>query len=99
VSDIDKKTVENLTKLSRIECTEEEQEAILRDLKRILNYIELLNEVDTEHVPPCNHVLDDIANVLREDEVGAILPREEFLANAPSQIGGMIRVPPVIKQT
>lgn len=99
MSDIDKKTVENLTKLSRIECTEEEQEAILRDLKRILNYIELLNEVDTEHVPPCNHVLDDIANVLREDEVGAILPREEFLANAPSQIGGMIRVPPVIKQT
>lgn len=94
---LDKQTIKNLTQLSRIDCTEEEQEKLLLDLKNILNYIEQLQEVDTQHVPPCNHVLDDIANVMREDIVGDTMPREVFLANAPSQIGGMVRVPPVMK--
>jgi aspartyl-tRNA(Asn)/glutamyl-tRNA(Gln) amidotransferase subunit C len=36
---------------------------------------------------------------MREDKVGETLPRELFLANAPSHVGGLIRVPPVIKFT
>ena len=40
-----------------------------------------------------------MANVTREDVVGELLNREAFLANAPSHVGGMIRVPPVIKQS
>lgn len=96
---VNKNTIEELTKLSRIGCTEEEQEALLQDLKKILNYFEQLNEIDTEHVLPCNHVLDDIVNVMREDETGETMPRETFLANAPAHIGGMIRVPPVLKST
>jgi aspartyl-tRNA(Asn)/glutamyl-tRNA(Gln) amidotransferase subunit C len=99
MADVDKKTIKSLTQLSRIECSEEEQEALLKDLKKILHYVELMNEVDTTHVPPCNHVMKDIANVMREDIVQEVLPRETFLANAPSQVGGMIRVPPVIKQS
>ena len=99
MAELDKKTIKNLTELSRIECTEEEQEKLLQDLKSILKYVEQLNEIDTTHVLPCNHVLDDIANVMREDKVGDLLPRELFLANAPSHIGGMIKVPPVLKAT
>jgi aspartyl-tRNA(Asn)/glutamyl-tRNA(Gln) amidotransferase subunit C len=97
MADVDKKTIKSLTQLSRIECSEEEQERLLQDLKKILHYIELLNEVDTTHVPPANHVMKDMANVMREDLVKEVMPRETFLANAPSQVGGMIRVPPVIK--
>ncbi len=92
-----KETVKNLVKLSRIGCSEEEQEAILQDLEKIVGYVELLEEIDVTDVPPCKHVLDDLFNVLRDDIVGESLPRDVFLANAPSQIGGMIRVPPVIK--
>lgn len=99
MAEIDKSTIKNLTQLSRIDCTEEEQEKLLKDLKSILNYVEQLNEIDTTHVPPCNHVLEDIVNVTREDVVGDVLSRELFLANAPSHVGGLIRVPPVIKQT
>lgn len=97
MADLDRETIKYLSKLSRIDCTEEEQEGLLNDLRKILKYIEQLQEVDTEHVPPCNHVLDDIVNVSREDVVGEILPRDVFIANAPSHIGGMIKVPPVIK--
>lgn len=98
MANVDKETINNLTKLSRIQCSEEEREGLLNDLKNILNYIELLQEADTQDVPPCNQVLEDLVNVMREDQVGPTLPREIFLANAPSQIGGMIKVPTVIKQ-
>jgi aspartyl-tRNA(Asn)/glutamyl-tRNA(Gln) amidotransferase subunit C len=60
--------------------------------------MEQLNEIDTTAVEPCHHVLEDVVNVMREDAVGKTMPRDVFLANAPSQIGGLIRVPTVIKQ-
>lgn len=99
MANLDKETIKKLTHLCRIECDEEEQEALSHDLKKILDYIEQLQQIDTEHVLPCNQVLDDMANVTREDIVGETLSREAFLANAPSHIGGMIRVPPIIKQS
>lgn len=96
--EIDRETIQYLSKLCRIDCNEEEIVSLQKDLKRILTYIELLQEIDTEAVPPCNHVLDDIFNVTREDEVGPSMDRSFFLANSPAHIGGMVRVPTVIKQ-
>lgn len=99
MSKLTKETVKNLIKLSRIDCTEQEQEALLRDLEKILALFEQLQAIDTKDVPPCNQVIEGMANVMREDIVGEVMPRETFLANAPSQIGGMIRVPPVMKSS
>lgn len=96
---ITRATIALLKQLSRIDCDEAEEEALLSDLSKILHYFEQLEELDTEGVPPCNHVLEDFANVWRDDEVGEQLPREVFLANAPAHTGGMIRVPPVLKKT
>ena len=94
-----KETIQELTRLCRIECTEEEQDLLLNDLQKIFAYVEQLQEVETEGVAPCYHVLGHLSNVMREDEIGQVLNRDDFLANAPSQIGGMVRVPPVLKQT
>lgn len=92
---LNKNTIENLTKLSRIACSEEEQEALLKDLRKILAYVEQLQEVDTSHVAPCNHVLSDIVNVEREDVIGHVLARKDFLDNT-QQVGGLVKIPPVI---
>ena len=97
MANINKEMILSLVQLSRIQCSEEEQETLLKNLKQMLDYFELLNEIDTQEVPACNHVLEQIFNVMREDVIGETMPRELFLANAPSQIGGMIRVPPVLK--
>lgn len=97
MANIDKNTIKTLTELSRIHCSEEEQEALLMELKSILNYVEQLQEIDTNHVTPCNHVLENMANVMRDDAAGDAMPRETFLALAPSHTGGMIRTPPVMK--
>jgi aspartyl-tRNA(Asn)/glutamyl-tRNA(Gln) amidotransferase subunit C len=94
---LDQETIKQLTKLSRIKCSQKEQESLLQDLQRILNYVEQLRELDTQNVPPCNHVLAHIVNVMRDDTVGTTLSREAFLADAPAHIGGLIRVPPVLK--
>ncbi|MCB1111841.1 MAG: Asp-tRNA(Asn)/Glu-tRNA(Gln) amidotransferase subunit GatC [Chlamydiales bacterium] len=98
MSNLNRESVEKLTELCRIECTEAEVEALLKDLKSILDYIDQLQEVDTSNVEPCNHVLAEIHNVMRDDIVGETMPREVFLANAPSHTGGMIKVPPVISK-
>ncbi len=98
MADFDHQSLEYLKRLCRIECSEEENEDILASLSRVLEYMAQLNEVDTEHVRACRYVLRGmLRNRMREDEIKDLLPREQFLANAPDQIGGMIRVPPVLK--
>ncbi len=98
MSKLDKEQIKYLTQLCRIDCNEDEQNDLLKDLGEILNYMEQLNDIDTSSVKPCYQVLEDVSNVMREDTIGDTMPREIFLANAPSQIGGLIRVPTVIKQ-
>ena len=98
MSEFSSKDLSHLKNLCRIDCTEQEEADILSSLRQILRYMEQLSEVDTEKTPPCNYVLRSMANHhLREDKVGKLLPREQFLANAPEQIGGMIRTPPILK--
>lgn len=97
--ELNEETIKELSKLCRIGISGAEQKTLLEDLKKILNDMESLKQIDTQHVQPCYHVLDDMVNVMREDQIEESMPREIFLANAPSQIGGMIRVPTIIKQT
>lgn len=96
---LNKETIKTLTRLSRIDCSEEEQESILKDLEKILAYIDLLQEVDTDGVAPCNQILEDMTCAMRDDVIGETLDRALFLENAPAHVGGMIRVPPVIKSS
>jgi aspartyl-tRNA(Asn)/glutamyl-tRNA(Gln) amidotransferase subunit C len=98
MTNFDHQTLEHLKKLCRIECSEEENQEILTSLKRVLTYVEQLDEVNTENTKTCRYVLRGmLCNQLREDEAKDLLSRESFLANAPDQIGGMIRVPPILK--
>ena len=97
MSKLTKEDIKHLSKLCRIECTEEEQEALMENLSSIIECVESLSEVDTEGVEPCNHVLEDVINVLRKDEESELLDRETFLNNSPDHVGGMVRTPPVIK--
>lgn len=98
MSPFDKNALDHLKKLCRIDCDPDEEVDILQSLGRVLEYMNQLNEVETEGVKPCNFVLRSMAKQqLREDVVKDPMPREQFLANAPDQIAGMIRVPPILK--
>lgn len=99
MQEFDENALNKLTELCHIECTDDERKALKAQMEDILKYIELLATVDTQGVEPCYRILETLKNVMREDEVKELLPREQFLANAPSHVGGMIRIPPVIKFT
>lgn len=86
-----------LAKLCKIAYTDEELDEIAGHLELIVEHAESLKSIDTEGVPPCNHVLKDMEMPFREDKAEDLLDREIFLKNSPEHIGGMIRVPSIIK--
>lgn len=98
MGNFDHQALEHLKKLCRLDCTPEESEDIFHSLNRVLSYMAQLNEINTLETKTCRYVLRGmLKSQMREDEVKDVLSREKFLANAPEQIGGMIRVPPVLK--
>lgn len=92
---IGKKEVEYVARLARLTLSEEEKERFTHQLDQILEYVQQLNQLDTENVLPTSHVLD-LKNILREDEVKPSLPLSEALANAPQANGDFFVVPKVI---
>lgn len=91
--------LEDLQKLARIKLKEEEKKDLLESLQKIVEYINQLDSIDTKDVPCCNHVSQvQNENVVRDDVVGELLSREDLLNNAPDQIGGMIRTPPIMQE-
>lgn len=89
--------LKTLEKLCKIPLDAREEEILLANLNKILAHIEQLNEVDTENVKPCNHVIKNTKAPLREDEPERLIPRDQFLKSTPEHIGGMVKVPKVIK--
>ncbi|MFZ5640674.1 MAG: Asp-tRNA(Asn)/Glu-tRNA(Gln) amidotransferase subunit GatC [Bacillota bacterium] len=87
--------VEHVALLARLELSEEEKDKYARQLNDILGYIEMLDRLDTENVPPTAHVLP-LKNVFREDEVCDHMPNEKALANAPAREGGSFKVPKIV---
>ncbi|HNP85720.1 MAG TPA: Asp-tRNA(Asn)/Glu-tRNA(Gln) amidotransferase subunit GatC [Kouleothrix sp.] len=83
--------VEHVAHLARLRLSADELEKLQHELSHILDYIDMLKEVDVSSIAPTAQVTD-LANVMRDDEVRPSLPREAVLANAPDQRDGMFRV-------
>ncbi len=93
---IDRKVVDHVAQLARLDLSEQERTRYAEQLGRILEYCAKLNELDTTEVEPTSHVIA-ITNVFRDDVVGTSLPRDAVLAGAPDQEDGFFKVPPVIE--
>ncbi len=92
---ITKKDVEYVARLARLKLSEEEKKHFTSQLKRIVEYVEKLSELDTANVEPTAHVLP-LKNVTRKDEVKPSIKREVVLKLAPKAGDGFIKVPRVI---
>ena len=89
---IDDATIEYVGILAKLELSEAEKEAAKKDMGRMLDYIDQLNELDTSGVEPMSHVLP-MRNVFREDVVTNGDGSGDVLANAPEQKDSMYVVP------
>ncbi len=87
--------VEYIAELARLEFSDEEKKILTQQMNQILEYMELLNTVNTDSVEPLSHVLE-LKNVFREDNVKESIPTDEALKNAPSHTDEFFKVPKVI---
>ena len=96
MSKISKEEVERIAQLARIELTEKDTEKYKKELSGILDYIEVLNKVDTTSIDPTAQVTG-LLNVYEEDVKNPSLDRDEILKNAPDKKDGYIKVKPVLE--
>lgn len=81
--------------LAKLELSNEEKEEAKKDMKRMLDYIDKLNELDTNEVEPMSHVFP-VTNVYREDVVLNKEDKDAILLNAPAKKDGSFMVPKTV---
>lgn len=94
---VTREDVENVALLSRLSIDEKDMDKNIQELSDFLEYVDRLQQVDTENVMPTAHVLP-IQNVFREDVVKPSLDRDLVLSNAPESEDGYFRVPKIIEE-
>ena len=83
--------VRHVANLARLGLGDDQLEAMAAQLSSILEYIDQLEKIDTEAIPPTAQV-GELADVMRDDAVRPSLEQEEALANAPAMDDGYFRV-------
>lgn len=91
---VDEKLVREIASLARLDLTVEETAMFVSQFKDILDYVSVLDEVDTENVAPA-YLSSSNVNMPREDRVEESVPTEEFIANAPQAKDDYVVIPRV----
>ena len=92
---IDKNTVKHISKLARISLDEKKTSSLSKDLSSIMNFIEKLNELNTDKTTPLTSIINTSLRS-RDDQVKDGKIREEILKNSPEDNGEFFVVPKVI---
>ena len=93
---IDLKTIKHISKLSRISVDDEKAKKLAEDMNSIFDFIEKLNELDTDNVEPLTSVAETTLK-LRVDEVKSGNIREQVLKNSPDENEDFFVVPRVVE--
>jgi len=95
MSKISAEDVRKVAALARLALPEEKIATYTTQLERILDYVDHLQAVDTEGVPPTTRAVE-VVNVTREDSVEPTPVRDELLDLAPQREGDFFRVPKIL---
>lgn len=91
---VDEKLVKEIAALARLDLSKEETEMFVSQFKDILDYVSILNEVDTENTPPA-YLVSANKSITREDEIEESIPTKEFLSNVPQSRDDYVLIPRV----
>ena len=83
--------IKHIAKLANLPITPEEEKRLEAQLTETLNYVEILNEIDTKNVKPTDHVTGS-ENVTREDIAGLSLSQSQALSNTKKTQNGFFEV-------
>jgi aspartyl-tRNA(Asn)/glutamyl-tRNA(Gln) amidotransferase subunit C len=88
--------IEYISKLARIDLTDEEAKRFSSQFERLFDFIRELQALDVEHVAPTAQVIP-LSNVMRADEITPCLTQAEALANAPDRDGPFFKAPRILE--
>ncbi len=94
--EITEKDIEHIASLAHLEFDADSKKALTGHLKKILSYVEKLNELDTTEIEPTSHVLP-VQNVFKEDLTRKVFKEIDILQNAPRVDKGHYQVPKIIE--
>jgi len=89
---ISREEVEHIARLARLSFAGEEFERLRHDLSQIIEYVQILGELDLSGLAPTAHAVE-LKNVLRPDEPRPCLAHEVAMANGPAVEDGQFVVP------
>ncbi len=92
---ITKDELVTVARLARLDINEETLEKFTGQVGKILDYMETLNQVDTEGIEPTSHAIS-LTNAFREDIPAPSISNESALSNAPEEEDGSFVVTKVI---
>jgi len=95
--EITNKLIQDIAALAKLEFDEQSAKQMKADLEKIIGFVDKLNEIDTEGVDPLIYLSEEV-NVLREDEIKAVVSQVEALKNAPEKDSDYFKVPTVLKK-
>ena len=93
---IDLKTIKHISKLSRISVDDKKADKLAEDLNSIFDFIEKLNELNTDKVEPLTSVAETTLK-FRTDEVKSKDIRGQILKNSPDENEDFFVVPKVVE--
>ena len=93
---IDLKTIKHISKLSRISVDDKKADKLVGDLNSIFDFIEKLNELNTDKVEPLTSVAETTLK-LRADEASSKNIRDQILKNSPEENEDFFVVPRVVE--
>ena len=93
---LDINTIIKIAKLARIRLSENEANEMLKDMNSILDWVEQLNEVNTDNVEPLTNISSSVLTQ-RVDEANDINSSDEILQNSPDKLEGYFAVPKVVE--
>ena len=91
---VDEQLVREIALLARLDLSQEETEMFVSQFRDILDYVSILNEVDTDEVPPA-YLSSANRSVTRDDEIEESVSTDDFLANAPQAKDDFVVIPRV----
>lgn len=94
--EVNNKLIQDIAKLAKLKFDNSSTKKMIEDFKKILDFVDKLNEIDTEGVEPLIYLSDE-ENVLRPDEVSMFTSQEDALKNAPQKDSDYFKVPTVLK--
>lgn len=94
---ISEQEVRKIAELSRLSLSSDELKKRTEDMNNIINYMDTLNEIDTDNVKELYNV-NDMSNQLRDDTFEQSLEKKDVLKNSPSSNDDYIEVPLTVKK-